>query len=472
MIVSVCVVFVFVGFSPDQGLLGTGGAAAEVNGDAISLRDYKELLDRLDNDNQAGGNDKEARNRVQENAINILVSRSLIAQEADKLNIYVSDKEVAQALLDIEPFYEDGVFSRLRYKTYLRQARLSESDFENKIRQDLIIQKMSNLLGFAAKDLTIVDDFDSKIDKAQVNLGYVTLNPDQLGGGQTTASADFIAKNEDKIKSYYEAHKSEFATPEQVKAKHILVKAADNKKESMDAALKKVNELLPTLTVANFAEVAKKTSDDPGSKANGGELGLFARGKMVPEFEKAAFSLEPGKISEPVQTQYGYHVLLVEKKVPATEKTLDDVKSVIASKLQANEKFDGIQAEVKKLLQAKDYAKLEVYLTSKNLKWSSTGFFSITKDNVPGVGQSQEFLDVGLALGPNKQYADALVYQGDNAYLLKFTGARIDEATGANNQMDFFKQLMKQQKMNILVQNWTESLRKTAKVKVNGDLIQ
>lgn len=471
MIASVCVVFVFVGFSPDQGILGTGGAAAEVNGDAISLRDYKELLDRLDNDNQ-GGNDREARTRVQENAINILVSRSLIAQEANKLNIYVSDKEVAQALLDIEPFYEDGVFSRLRYKTYLRQARLSEADFENKIRQDLIIQKMSNLLGFAAKDLTIVDEFDEKIDKAQVNLSYVTLNPDQLGSGTGSSSSDFIAKNEDKIKSYYDSHKTEFAIPEQVQAKHILIKAKDGKKESLDEALEKLNGILPTLTAANFSAMAKKYSDDPGSKDKGGELGLFTRGKMVPEFEKAAFSIEPGKISEPVQTQYGYHVILVEKKVPASEKSLDEVKSLIAGKLQANEKFDGLQAEIKKHLKDKSYQQLEDFLASKNLKWSSTGFFSITKDNVPGVGANQEFLDIGLALGPNKQYADALVYQGDNAYLLKYSGARMDDSATKNNQMDFFKQLMKQQKMNILVQSWTDSLRKTAKVKVNNDLIQ
>jgi peptidyl-prolyl cis-trans isomerase D len=471
LLTVVCVVFVFIGFSPNSSFLGSGGAAAEVNGDAISLRDYKELLDRLENNNQ-GGNDSEARRRTQDNAINILVSRSLIVQEAKDLNIHVSDNEVGQALLDIEPFYEEGVFSRLRYKTYLRQARLTESEFEDKIRRDLIIQKMSNLIGFAAKDLSIMDEFDDKIDQAQINIGYVVLNSDNIKLSNNISLNEFIKNNEAKIKEYYEAHKSEFASQEEVKARHILIKAKDDKPASMDEALAKVKNILKDLKVSNFSEMAKKFSEDTGSKDSGGQLGFFPRGRMVPEFEKAAFTGEVGKISEPVKTQYGYHVILVDEKKGASEKSLDEVKQSIASKIKKSEIFDGFLSKIKENLKSKNFNEVENLLKENQLNWESTGFFSITKENIPGIGENKEFLDLAMGLNVENEYAEQLVYKGDTSYLLKFKGAKLDKTNIANNQMDFFKQLMKQQKMNMLVQNWTDSLRENASIKINKDLVR
>ncbi len=468
----VCLVFIFVGFSPDSSILGSGGAAAEVNSDAISLRDYKELLDRLDSNKQAPS-DRDSQIKLQQDAINILVSRSLIVQEAEKLNIHVSDSEVAQALLEIEPFFEDGVFSRLRYKTYLRQARLTESEFEDKIRRDLIIQKMSNLIGYAGKDLNLVDEFDDKIDLAQINIAYAQLNPNTLNLTFSAAETpEYLSKNEAEIKKYYETHKSEFTTEEQVKARHILFKADEATPAGMEKALAKAQEIGKELTLKNFSDMARKYSNDPGSQAKGGELGLFSRGKMVPEFEAAAFSAEIGTISEPIKTQFGYHIILVDDKTQASEKTFDEVKSQIAQKLLAKESFDKIVSSLNQSLKNKNYEEIEELFAKNQIKWNTTGFFSITNESVPGVGNSKEFLDLSLSLSVDKEYPDQLVYQGDNVYMLKFKGARIDNSPNKNTQMDFFKQLMKQQKMNSLVQNWSDSLKEKASVKINPDLIR
>ncbi len=472
LLTVVCVVFVFIGFSPNSSFLGQGGAAAEVNGDAISLREFKELLDRLDSNSGQAPQGQEGRRRVQENALNILVSRSLIVQEAEKLNIHVSDAEVGQELLDIEPFYEDGSFSRLRYKTYLRQARLTESEFENKIRKDLIIQKMSNLVGFAAKDIGIIDDFDEKIDQAQVNVGYVKLTPQAFQSRSKQTPEEFIAKNEAKIKEYYQNHKSEYTTPDQVKARHILIKAEDQKPESMEKALKKMVEIASKTNVENFSAMAEKHSDDPGSKAKGGDLGFFPRGRMVPEFEKAAFGSEKGKITEPVKTKYGYHIILVDDRKEASEEPLESVQVQIAQKLMSEGAYEEGLSEVKELMKAKKYSELESLLSDKGLKWTNTGFFSITKENIPGVGTNKEFLDLAIGLSPENEYGSRLVYQGDSAYLLKYKGSKTDGALAKNDQMDFFKQLMKQQKMNMMIQSWTDSLKESASIKTNPDLLR
>ena len=310
LLITVCVVFVFIGFSPDSSLLVQGGTAAEVNGEAISLREFKELVDRLEADSKTSG--KQDREDKQETAINILVSRSLIVQEAEKLNIHVSDGRVRQELLDIKPFYEEGVFSRLKYKTYLRQVKLTEAQFERKIRQDLIIQKMSRFIGFGATDLKIMDKWDDQIDQAQINVAYVKLS-----------------------------------------------------------------------------------------------------------------------------------------KQPKKGKRLEEVKA---------------------LLRGQKYKALESYLQEKRIRWVNTGFFQITKDQIPGVGQNEEFLTMALGLGPEKKYGSHLVYQGDTAYLLKYQGTKMNATTKKNPQMDFFRQLMKRQKMNMVVQNWANSLKKKASIKINPDL--
>jgi peptidyl-prolyl cis-trans isomerase D len=470
LLIVVCVVFVFIGFSPNSNFLGRGGAAAQVNGDAISLREFKELLDRLDSGRQAGTS-QEAQRKMKENALDILVSRSLIVQEANRLNIHVSDYEVAQELKGIESFYEDGIFSRFLYKKYLQQARMTEGEFEGRIRKDLVIQKMSELIGFAAKDLEMMDQFDETIDKAQVNVGYVKLSPNSLGKkpGNVTQWAN---DNREKIKTYYTNHKSEFTIPEQVKARHILIKSSDPSPESMDVALQQIKEIVEDLTVDNFADKAKKHSDDPGSKEKGGDLGFFPRGRMVPEFEEVAFSAEKGQISEPVKTQYGYHVILVEDKKQEREESLDEVRMQIARQLLEEDVFQSSLDEIKQMLKEKKFSELEAFVANKGLRWSSTGFFGITKESVPGVGANQDFMDLALTLGPDKEYGERLVYQGESAYLLKYKGAKLTEQVQDNPQMDFFKQLMKQQKMNTLVKNWTDSLRQDAAIKINPQVLR
>lgn len=121
------------------------------------------------------------------------------------------------------------------------------------------------------------------------------------------------------MKSYYDENKESFGTPEQVKASHILVDS-ETKAQEVESKL---------AAGADFAEMAKEYSIDPGSKDNGGELGFFGKGDMVPEFENVAFSLEAGKISDPVKTQFGYHIIKVEEKQPAKVSTFEENKDKI-----------------------------------------------------------------------------------------------------------------------------------------------
>ncbi len=131
--------------------------------------------------------------------------------------------------------------------------------------------------------------------------------------------------SEKDVKDYYDAHKAEFAANSQIRASHILVKTEEEAKKIAEQ-LKKG---------ADFATLAKEKSIDTGSAKNGGDLGFFSRGQMVPEFERAAFSLKKGEVSAPVKTQYGYHLIKVTDRKEGTPLEFDKVKDLLTQKLTA-----------------------------------------------------------------------------------------------------------------------------------------
>ncbi len=166
---------------------------------------------------------------------------------------------------------------------------------------------------------------------------------------------EFIVRNTGKtevsdkaIQSYYDSHKAEYAHEEMVKAQHILIKIDDaGNAEQVAAAKEKIMDIKARLDKGQTFEVlAQKLSDDPGSKTNGGDLGFFGRGNMVPEFETVAFNTKKGEVSDPVQTQFGWHLIKVTDTKAPGNTPLAEVREEIKGKVQAESQ----QAEVESLL--------------------------------------------------------------------------------------------------------------------------
>lgn len=176
-----------------------------------------------------------------------------------------------------------------------------------------------------------------KLDQTPKVQMQIMLSTDQLLANVMYHDFGEQGKPDDAmLHAYYDAHKNEW---EEVRARHILIRfqgskmpLADGKKDLTDAeALAKITELRAKIVAgADFAEVAKENSDDKGSGANGGDLGSFGRGQMVPEFDKEAFLLPVGQMSQPVKSQFGYHLIKVEAH---SSKPFDEVKATIAKRM-------------------------------------------------------------------------------------------------------------------------------------------
>ena len=218
---------------------------------------------------------------------------------------------------------------------------------------------------------------------------YAVIDVGKLAAGEQISPSELL--------SYYNQHKSEFQQQEEIKASHILIKTEAGPDGKVSAAAdaaarKKAEDILKKLRAgANFEELAKKESDDKASAINGGSLGFFQRGSMVPEFEKAAFSLNKGQISDLVKTQYGYHIIRVDDKHQAGMPSIEQVKEKIEPFLkqqkaqrEAEALANSVQSEAGS--QGLDAAAAKHALPVVNGDWFARG------DSLPGLGAAPEFM--------------------------------------------------------------------------------
>lgn len=171
---------------------------------------------------------------------------------------------------------------------------------------------------------------------------------------------DKIVITEEDVKGYYDNNQNYFVQPEQIKASHILIKVEPNAEEAKKtAAMQKIKEVEKKIDEGgDFAELAKEYSEGP-SAPNGGDLGFFSRGQMVPPFEEAAFALEVGQVSKPVETRFGYHLIKVYDKKPGSTTPFEDVKERIQQFLKSQKMNEAVLQYIAKL---KEEAKVERFL--------------------------------------------------------------------------------------------------------------
>jgi peptidyl-prolyl cis-trans isomerase D len=206
-----------------------------------------------------------------------------------------------------------------------------------------------------------------------------------------------------ELEAYYDQHRDEFRVPEQVNVRHILIKTPlpgpDGKvdQKAVDAAQAKAEDVLKQVKAGgNFAELAKKYSDDPGSAKEGGSLGWIGRGRTVPEFEKAAFSLPKGGTSDLVKSSYGFHIIHVDDKQDAHMKSLAEVKDQIEPIIKQQKAAQAAQKAADDLVSQARSQGLEKAAAARGLQVITTDFVT-SHDTLPGIGNDQQFMAAAFA---------------------------------------------------------------------------
>ena len=312
-----------------------------------------------------------------------LVQQQILLAEADKLGISANNNDVAQFLHQGQAgqvLFPNGKFIGQDQYAAMIASRFDMSipEFEDSVKNDITIQRLRAYVT-AGVSVSTQEARDQYIkNNTKIKFEYAVISSDDIRKSINPTDADleaFFKKNaarytnavpeervisyfaftpndvpggvqqptQQEIEAYYNAHKSEYSVQEQAKARHILIQVPQGADAKTDAAAKaKAEDILKQIqNGANFADLAKKNSDDPGSKDSGGELGFAQRGHMVPEFDQAIFTQKIGD-TKIVKTQYGYHLVQVEERTPAHSQSLAEVLPTIQATL-LRQKSSGAQ---------------------------------------------------------------------------------------------------------------------------------
>lgn len=380
------------------------------------------------------------------------ILRKVMLAEAARLGLKVSDEELADELqhgpLSVQIFPNGKRISMEDYEGFIQaNFQMGVQQFERLIADDLLIRKLRGLVegGIAISDGEVEQDY--RLRNLKVKLQYAVFTPEEIAKLIHPAESELRAYFEankaryaaalpekrkarytlvnaaalpgqaavtrDDLQRYYNERQDQFRVPEQVSVRHILIKTPAPGPEGkvdpkgVEAVRARAQDVLKQLKAgAKFEDLAKKYSEDPGSKDSGGLYEHVERGRMVPEFDKAAFSLPKGQLSDLVQTSFGFHILRVEEHQPARLRSLDEVRPEIEGAVALEKAGRAAEALSRTLENEGRTLGLEKAAAKHGLPVITTDYFT-RGDSLPGVGVSPEFMEA--VFSARKDAAPALV---------------------------------------------------------------
>jgi peptidyl-prolyl cis-trans isomerase D len=418
----IAIVFIFYfgySFTAREGL-----KIAYVNGETISgieyQKEYHDLVEGLRRQYKQIWNDNlikvfDLKNRALENLIN----KKLISEEAKKLGLDVTESEVQQAIMDYPAFQVNGRFHMGRYQALLSNNRMKPEDFEASMAHQLLDGKVKQFL-FSFMEVTdseILEHYTFANEK--VNISFVqfkadtykkSIEPDQASMEEyfkknreryrvpekiktawleldPKAFGEQVKIEDREIEGYYEYRMDTFREPHKVKARHILFKLSEGAAETKEKEVRNLAKgiLEEARQGKDFAGLALKYSEGP-TKSKGGDLGYFEAGQMDKSFEDAAFKLKKGEISDLVRTRFGYHIIKVEDIKEERTKPLEEVRDQIIESLITNLATELAHEKGLTLIDQMPYdADLAEYADEHDLKVQYSGYFS-QDEPIQGIG--------------------------------------------------------------------------------------
>ena len=423
--------------------VSTSGIYATVAGTDVTVQQINDEASRIGRQQFRGAVPEGLRGFLRVRAAQQLVVRQALVAEARRMGLRVTPEELRASLqtgaLGQQLFPGGQFIGEDNYEQFVQdQFSLSVVDFENMVKDDLLISKLLS---------TVTDGVQVPLSDLQqayttqntkVKFDYAVLTQDDVMKQVKITDAegkDYFEKHKQQyanaipekrklayavidtaslpvqvsaadIESYYKVYQDEYRVPESVDVRHILIKTPppgpDGKVDpaAVAAARAKAEDILKQLRAgADFTEMAKKYSEDPGSAKNGGLYQGVVKGQMVQQFEQAAFSLPVGKLSDLVQTDYGFHILKVDKHTPAHLQTLDEVRAKIEPLVKRQKEVAAAQSLIDAIQSQAGKSGLEKAAAAKGLKVITTDFVT-RADSLPGVGIAPDLMTAAFQLQP------------------------------------------------------------------------
>jgi peptidyl-prolyl cis-trans isomerase D len=498
---GIIIVVFIVSFGPgSQGCQVEGlsaHSAVEIDGYVVAPADYEEAYGNLFRTYQARMGQTFTRELADQLglrnvAMNQLVDRVLVVQEAKKRGLRVTPDEINRAVWSIPSFQTDGKFDIELYRRAVRQAYGSESRFEERLVDDLLYQKMLALI----RENALVSEEEIRAawlaESDRVNLSYVRFPIAAARKDVKVTDAEVAAllkSDAARVQKAYEANAARYDVKKKVKARHILVRVPEGAPAAQDEdARKKAAGYADRVKKEPFAQVAKEVSEDTASREKGGDLGSFGPGLMAKPFEDAAFALKPGEVSAPVRTRFGWHVILVEAVEDGRVIPLKEVEKDLAREVL---EIDGAQKIADRrareaLAQARAGKKLEVLfpaaqpgakksgpvLGGEPIVARDTGLFNPAGDSAPGIGEAPALYAAATAASAAGQTLPDVYATGAGPVVAQVKERLRPDPALYDRQREEVAARLGSRRQAEIETAWLKTLRDGSKIQVNDALLR
>lgn len=416
----------------------SGDVVAKVGDQTVTIADINQRLNEIRQNNPIP---RQLEGLYAKQLLKQLVFQKEVEYEAKRLGISVSDQERVDRIRQILPtaFNGDTFVGNEAYAQQVQSRfQMTVPAFEELIRSSMVEEKFHKLLtdGVSVSPTEIQEEF--RFENEKIKLNYAAANPeslaDKINPDDTEIKAYFeqnklmfqipekrvvryglldlsqlrqnIPVTDDELKAIYQQNIQQYEVPDRVHAEHILLTTVGKTDAEVAEIKKQAEDILAQARkkVANFEELAKKYSEDPGSKTKGGDLGWLVHGQTVPEFDKAAFTLDKGQISDLIRTQYGFHIIKVLDKENAHTKPFDEVKDSIRTPYllqKVDQQASTIADQMSSQIRQSNKTTLDDLAQKYHLTIAETRPLA-PNDPVLELGNSQDVKDEIVRLRPNE----------------------------------------------------------------------
>lgn len=469
IVAGISMVFVLWGVFPGSGRVGGGGTeVASIGGEAITLQELNQAYKRnLEMYQQMSPElPEQLIQSLKQQTLQGLVQQKLMVIEAERLGISASDAEVMAEIQKI-PVFHDKVtnkFDRNRYVSVLAQNNLTPGQFEASVRGSV---SQERLMKFLEARIRITDEElrrEFRLTSDQRELEFVRFSRTEAAKKVSVPAKEIDQLLADPakqpmIQNFYTQNRHLYNREETVCARHILVRFGKEEKNK-DTPPKLFLDIKPT--AANFAKLADKHSQDPGTKGKGGDLGCFNRSVMDKKFEEVAFSIPVNQVSKPVKTAFGWHYILKYKTNPPMHKTLEQARREIAEDMIKRENV----AETSRILrqEAEAVAKRWPPTSPRPL---STGLFNRLDTLVPKIGRADEIAKAAFNPAAPIQNKPQIFEAQGGVIVAKVKVAKKPNMDEFQKNRKVQYDTLKARKLRTFMPAWMDDVRTRVKVSFN-----